>query len=66
MVVAQLVERSVPTPEIRGSNPVIGKLYLLSTVSMRLKLNKRGRDWTYFKKLGTITSHIFVSMLNLV
>ena len=45
MVVAQLVERSVPTPEIRGSNPVIGKLYLLSTVSMRLKLNKRGRDY---------------------
>ena len=26
MVVAQLVERLSPTPEIRGSNPVIGKL----------------------------------------
>ena len=24
VVVAQLVERSLPTPEIRGSNPVIG------------------------------------------
>ena len=28
---AQSVEQSLPTPEIRGSNPVIGKLNLLST-----------------------------------
>ena len=28
VVVAQLVERSLPTPEIRGSNPNIGKFYL--------------------------------------
>ena len=28
VVVAQLVERSLPTPEIRGSNPNFGKLYL--------------------------------------
>ena len=26
--VGQLVERSLPTPEIRGSNPVIGKIYV--------------------------------------
>ena len=25
VVVAQLVERSIPVPEVRGSNPVIGK-----------------------------------------
>ena len=25
VVVAQLVERSLPNPEVRGSNPVIGK-----------------------------------------
>ena len=28
MVVAQLVERSLPIPEVRGSNPVIGKNYI--------------------------------------
>ena len=28
MVVAQLVKRLLPTPEIRGSNPNIGKFYL--------------------------------------
>ena len=27
-VVAQLVKRSVPIPEVRGSNPVIGKIYI--------------------------------------
>ena len=26
VVVTQLVERSLPTPEVRGSNPIIGKL----------------------------------------
>ena len=49
VVVAQLVERSPPTPEIRGSNPVIGKLLsnicLLSTVLKRQNKEKRSREW---------------------
>ena len=28
VVVAQLVELSLPTPDVRGSNPVIGKIYI--------------------------------------
>ena len=36
VVVGQLVERSLPTPEIRGSNPNIGKI--LST------------NWTFKRK----------------
>ena len=39
-VVTQLVERSLPIPEVRGSNPAIGKNYiehLLSTVLKRRK-----------------------------
>ena len=32
MVVDQLGEWLLPLPEIRGSNPVVGKFYLLSTV----------------------------------
>ena len=27
VVVAQLVEQLLPTPKVRGSNPVIGKIY---------------------------------------
>ena len=54
MVVAQ----SLPIPEVRGSNPVIGKIYiehlftcLLSPVLKRRKSReKRGREWPTLKK----------------
>ena len=36
VVVAQLVERSLLTPEMRSSNPVIGKFYLQSSYALRL------------------------------
>ena len=39
VVVAQLVERLPPTPEIRGSNPVIGKL--LSNICLQSTVLKR-------------------------
>ena len=32
VVVVQLAERSPPTLEVRSSNPVMGKFYLLSTL----------------------------------
>ena len=41
VVVAQLVERSLPIPEVRGSNPVIGKnIFILFTVNCVLKRPK--------------------------
>ena len=56
-VVAQLVERSLPIPVIRGSNPVIDKLSywtficLLSVVlEGDNKEKKRGREWPIFLK----------------
>ena len=36
VVVAQLVERSLPTPEVLGSNPVIGKLLYRTLVYCQL------------------------------
>ena len=45
----QLAERSLLTPEVRGSNPVIGKIYIahfsLSTVLKDESKEKRGREW---------------------
>ena len=45
MVVAQLIERSIPTPEVRGSNPVIGKICIehLFTVNCieKMKIKKK-------------------------
>ena len=44
-----MVERSLPTPEIRCSNPNIGKM--LSTNSpYKYKRRKRERQWLIFKK----------------
>ena len=43
VVVTQLVEQWLLTPEIRDSNPVIGKFYFPSTVLKDEK--KRGREW---------------------
>ena len=34
VVVAQLVEWSLPIPEIRGSNPVIGKKLFISNICL--------------------------------
>ena len=53
VVVAQLVERLLPIPEVRGSNPVIGKnLYRTFTVNCieKTRKRKRGREWPIFKK----------------
>ena len=58
MVVAKLVERLLPIPEVRGLNPVIGKnlfilnIRLLSTVDWKDEnKEKEARDGPlYFKK----------------
>ena len=50
VVVPQLVERSLPTPEVHGSNPVIGKkIHLMFSVNCIEKTKiKKGRDWPIF------------------
>ena len=56
MAVAQLVERSLPIPEVRGSNPIIRKIYffllnicLLSTVYRKGKnKEKEAGDGLFF------------------
>ena len=53
MVVAQLVERSLPIPEVRSSNPVIGKnLYRTFTVNCieKTKINKKRPGMAHFLK----------------
>ena len=54
MVVAQLVERSLPTPEVRSSNPVIGiKLYLMFAANCieKTKIKKKRPQMAHLKKL---------------
>ena len=44
VVVAQLVKRSVPTPEIRGSNPNIGKM-LSTNCTLEKTIVKKNKKW---------------------
>ena len=41
MVVAQLVEQSLLISEVQGSNPVIGKFYILSIHFLSTVLKRR-------------------------
>ena len=55
MVVAHLVERSLPIPEVRGSNPDIGILFilnicLLSTVYWKDENKEKEAGYGPFKK----------------
>ena len=62
VVVAQLVERLLPIPEVRGSNPVIGKnLYRTFTVNCieKTKIKKKRPGMAHFfkKKLNLLLRH---------
>ena len=55
VVVAQLLEQLLPTPEVRSSNSAIGKIYIEHLMPTILEFEKtdikekRGRDWPIFK-----------------
>ena len=58
VVVAQLVEWSLPIPEVCGSNPITSKVFIeYSLLSTVLKRRKRGWEWPIFfkKKFGSFT-----------
>ena len=44
VVVTQLVERSLPIPEVRGSNPAIGKNYIEHLLSTGLKRRNKEKN----------------------
>ena len=46
---AQLVDRSLPTPDVRGSNPVIGKMFSVKGIE-KTKKKKKGQEWPFLKK----------------
>ena len=67
VVVAQMVERKLPTPDVSASNPVIGKLFttdLLSTVLKRRNKRKRGRDGPNLKNANTMEPNIKRSLIH--
>ena len=66
MVMAQLAKQSLPIPEVRGSNPVIGKVFieycLLSTVLKSRSKRTRDRERLIFKIIhGKLSRYLFKS-----
>ena len=51
VVVVQVVEGSLPTPEIHSSNSVIGKFYFLSTCIEKMNKEKICQEWPNLKKM---------------
>ena len=69
VVVAQLVERSLPIPEVRGSNPVIGKIYWTFVycqlcIEKTKNKEKRGRKWPIFKKNDFLQADVKLYIYN--
>ena len=50
MVVAQLVERLLPTSEIRGLNPDIGKILSTNCTIEKTKIKKKRPGMAHLKK----------------
>ena len=50
VVVAKLVERSLPTPEVRGSNPVIGEI-VYCQLNRKDENKKEAGNGPYFFKI---------------
>ena len=53
VVVAQLVERSLSTPEVRGSNPVIGKFICIEKMKIKKKEAGKGPIFKRIWRLDT-------------
>ena len=65
VVVVQLVERSLPTAEVRGSNPVIGKLLYRTFIYCQLywkdeNKEKEAENGPFLKKLRFSLSPNFI------
>ena len=50
VVVAQLVERSLPTPEVHSSNPINGKLLFTVNCFEKTKIKKKRQVMSHLKK----------------
>ena len=59
MVVAQLVQQSVPTPEICGSNPDIGKNLSSNCTLEKMRIKKKRPGMAYLKKVSKKESEKF-------
>ena len=60
---AQLVERLLPIPEVRGSNPVIGKIYIhhlltVNCIEKKKTKKKEAGNGPFKKRTSAITTQV--------
>ena len=60
LVVPQLAERPLLTPEVRGSDPTIDKFLYRTHIHLLSTVLKRGREWPILKKHSQIWSHSLI------
>ena len=58
MVSAQLVERLLPTSEIRGSNPVIDKILSVNCTIEKTKIKKKRPGMAHFLRTFSTSSGV--------
>ena len=58
MVVAQLVEQTLPTPEICSSNPDIDKILSTNCTIEKTKIKKKRLEWPILKKTICYCFHV--------
>ena len=61
VVVAQLVEQSLPTPEIRGSNPDIGKVLSTNCTIEKTQIMKKRPGMAHLKKSLNVVPQLLKS-----
>ena len=62
---AQLVERSLPTPEICGSNPDISKILSTNCTIEMTKIKKKRPGMAHLKKRSSLGQNNNAQVLNL-
>ena len=67
MAAVQLAEWSLPTPEIRGSNPDIGNKILKRSylsIAIQKKTKKRNKEWPNKKNFDEISLTLLIAQKN--
>ena len=63
MAVAQLVERTIPTPDVRGLNPTINKFKVYCQLIEKKKIKKMRPGMVHLKKTSFISYRKLPSMI---
>ena len=59
LVLAQLEDRSLPTPEVRSSNPVTRKLFIEHLLTVKTKIKNKGLEQEFESRVSQLLGEHF-------